>query len=117
MMTYRRHLGLSHAVLLVYLSAVISGGLHHHDHSGQAESSFSHRAGPVEQAPQLNGGGSHEESVDCSVCIALHQAKAPAAVICLAHAFVPVDYAVITPDETLIHPAPHIQQARAPPTL
>jgi hypothetical protein len=109
------------AVLLVYLTSIISGGLHHHDASGD-DNAPAANSGPasledcqseVNSQPAPSG----EESDDCSICIASHQAKAPSGGICLAVAYASVGETVRISVESPIVFGPLVQQARAPPAL
>ena len=115
-MTFRRRNEFSAAVLVVYLSAIISGGLHHHDAVRAANLEPS---SAVEGKSQVTSrlASAHEDADDCTICIALHQAKAPPAVISLAEAFVFIDEAAVLPIKSPIAFVPHVKQARAPPTL
>ncbi len=115
-MVHQRRNLLAFAVLLVYLTAIISGGLHHHEPVRAAHSeptSLKDVISVVNSCPAH----SNEESEDCTVCIASHQAKTPSAVISLAVAFVPVGDSVMIPVASPIASVPFVNQARAPPIL
>jgi hypothetical protein len=101
-------------VLMAYLSTVISGGLHHHDSvapPGSAAPSFDTCKCDISSLTNPN----HEESDECSVCIALQQAKSSPVLIYLSETFVPVGEAVSIPFMTTCPAFPLVQQARAPP--
>src|SRR5229473_7497872 len=84
-MISRRLNEFSAVVLMVYLSAVVAGGLHHHEPADSA--------GPKDCAADgcFSAGDSRlvlsHESDDCTVCAASHQAKTPPAVILLAETY------------------------------
>lgn len=115
-MTFRRRNEFSAAVLVVYLSATISGGLHHHDAVGAPNSE---RSSALEGKSQVTSrfAAAHEEADDCTICIALHQAKAPPTLSSLTEAIVPVGQTILFPVKTLIALVPLVKHARAPPTL
>jgi hypothetical protein len=115
-MISRRLNELSAVVLMVYLSAVVGGGLHHHEpaESGgykdcAVDGCFS--AGDSRQVL------SHDESDDCTVCTASHQAKTPPAVILLAETYRVVGDCRAFPVQSGAVSIPRITQARAPPLV
>ncbi len=106
----------SAVVLMVYLSAVVAGGLHHHE---PAES-----AGPQDCAADgsFSAGDSrqvlsHDESDDCAVCAASHQAKTPPDVVLLAETYRVVGDCLVFPVQSAAVSIPRITQARAPPLV
>jgi hypothetical protein len=109
------------AVMLVYLTSIISGGLHHHDAAGDANAPAANSAlASLENCQaQVNSRQAHsgEESDDCSICMASHQAKAPSETISLPVALVPVGNTAITPFDSPFVFVPLLQQARAPPVI
>jgi hypothetical protein len=100
--------------LAVYLSALLGGTLHHHS-----------EASCTEPAPgtgcKLQEGVSktscHEDSDSCTICTALHQAKAPPAVLDLTVGVAPVGNAIAHVLQPAIFSIPLVKQARGPPVI
>jgi len=109
------------ASLLVYLSSVLGGGLHHHDHGEAccAEKSSQLGSRPIE--PTIQSGSpavsTHEDADGCTLCTALHQAKALSMAISAAIWFIPVAEAQTLALECPIPSVCLVQQPRAPPPL
>jgi hypothetical protein len=113
LMIFLRPNGLSSIVLLVYLSSIISGGLHHHDSGHAPTSDQSTSKATFQITPRLTS--DHEESDDCTICMALHQAKALPGLLSLTVAIVPVGQTALISAETPEASVRFFQQARAPP--
>jgi len=114
-MISRRLNEFSAVVLMVYLSAVVAGGLHHHEPADSAS--------PQECAADrsFSAGShlvlSHDESDDCAVCAASHQAKTPPVVVLLAETYRVVGDCLVFPVQSAAVSIPRITQARAPPLV
>src|SRR6266571_2867009 len=106
------HNRFSWIALAVYFSALLGGTLHHHSEDSCTE--------PVAGC-QLQEGPSkascHEDSDSCAICTALHQAKAPPAVLDLTVGLAPAGDAVIRMAPPSIFSIPFFQQARGPPVI
>jgi hypothetical protein len=95
--------------------------LHHHEH-GEAsavhnsDSRSFHLAAAMIQSSSLTV-STHDDADGCSLCTALHQAKALPHVIDLTKRMAAVDEAVAFPVESPIASIPVIYQARAPPSM
>jgi hypothetical protein len=103
---------------MVYISSLVVGGLHHHEHS---EHSIHHSdrwssrlATATIQLSPLNI-SNHEDADGCTLCTALHQAKALPIVISPTSEIALAGEAGNLPVEFLIASIPFIHQARAPP--
>jgi len=120
MIPSRRH-RIAAVALLVYLSSVFGAGLHHHDH-GEAfatEDSGLLRSRLAESTVQSSSptASTHEDADGCTLCTALHQAKALTIAISPANGTAAVGEADMLPVESPIASISTIQQARAPPLL
>jgi hypothetical protein len=110
------------AALMTYLSSVVVGGLHHHEH-GEASVVHNSSDGRGSQFAaatiQLSTPivSTHDDGDGCALCTALHQAKTLPHVIDLTNRMAAVDEAVAFPVESPIAWAPLIHQARAPPSM
>src|SRR5262249_7356732 len=107
--------------LLVYLSSILGGGLHHHDHGEAFANEDSGRlAGQLAERTIQSGlpkASTHEDADGCTLCTALHQAKALPIAISPANGIIPVAETSVLPVESPIAPFCTIQQARAPPLM
>ena len=98
----------------IYAFGLLGGILHHHSEASCTE--------PAQSADyKLQEGPSHaschEDSESCSICTALHQAKAPPAVLDLTVGLAPAGDAVIRMAPPSIFSIPFFQQARGPPVI
>jgi hypothetical protein len=120
MKTLRRRKRLDAVVLMAYLSAIASGGLHHHEHDSAFTATTSTGSGSQLTPSQICSGSpaasTSEDDSCCTLCTALHQAKALAPVVCLAGAYHPAGEAAIISEQTPIISHSFTSQARAPPT-
>src|SRR2546422_11724860 len=109
-MISRRLNELSAVILTVYLSAVVGGGLHHHEPPNCAVPQDCPADGwfSAGHSPQVL---SHDESDDCAVCTASHQAKAPPAVVLLVETYLLVADSLVFPVRSPVVSAPLITQA------
>jgi Protein of unknown function (DUF2946) len=108
--------GLAAFVLAVYVSAVVGGGLHHHDHyetSAREQSRLTETT--IEASSQV--ASTHEDEAACTLCNALHQAKALSELVSSAEAFLLVGQATIFLHAMPPAPLALAKQARAPPAL
>jgi hypothetical protein len=105
--------------LLVYLSSVLGAGLHHHDHGEAFAIGDSVGLQPrlAERTIQSSSPttSTHEDADGCTLCTALHQAKALTIAVSTANGIALVGEADILSVESPIAPIPIFQQARAPP--
>jgi hypothetical protein len=120
MILSRRH-RIAAVALLVYLSSVFGAGLHHHDHGeafaiGDSDCSSSRLAERTIQSSSPTA-STHEDADGCTLCTALHQAKALTIAISSANGTAAVGEADMLPVESPIASISTIQQARAPPLL
>ena len=111
-----RRTWLQPAFLLMYVSTLISGGLHQHDNPAAATSAPFLAADGQSQVNNLLEPG-NEESHDCTICFALHQAKAPITATPFLQMGVPVGEAIIPAFASFFAAVPLVKLARAPPSL
>jgi hypothetical protein len=104
----------SAVVLMAYLSAVIGGGLHHHDsaESVDLKESASEKCISLGQSRLVFF---HDESDECTICVASSQAKATQSVVLLAETFLVLDEVLTSPIQFKVASLPFVTQARAPP--
>ena len=109
------------AALLAYLSSVIVGGLHHHEHGEASAIHHSDNSSSPLAAATIQSSApivsTHDDTDGCTLCTALHQAKA------LPIAISPMIGSALTgeagslPVESSIASIALIHQARAPPFM
>jgi len=112
MKRFFRHHMVSWIGLGVYCFALLGGTLHYH-HQGSHRDSVSSTTCTIEEEPSK--AFCHEDSDGCAICIALHQAKAPPAVIDLTVGLAPTGDAICQVFDTFVFAVPLLQQARGPP--
>jgi hypothetical protein len=113
MKRFFRHHMVSWIGLGVYCFALLGGTLHHHHDFSHPEIVGS--AGcTIEE--ELSKASCHEDSDNCAICIAFHQAKAPPAVLHLTVGLAPTGDAICQVFDTFVFAVPLLQQARGPPT-
>jgi hypothetical protein len=116
-MVSRRLNELAAVVLAVYLSAIIGGGLHHHDSDDFAASKTCPAGEHLSTGHFPLGALTHDDSDDCSICAASNQAKTPPVVILLAGAYLVIGKCVVLPRVFTHASVCLVTLARAPPVI
>src|SRR2546425_6875369 len=98
--------------LASYAFGLLGGILHHHNEASCTELAQSACCN-LQEGPSK--ASCHENSESCSICTALHQAKAPPAVLDFTAGLAAAGNAVIRIAPPSIFSIPFFQQARGPP--
>src|SRR5258707_1210681 len=108
-------------ILLAYLSAIAGGGLHHHEHDSAFSGAVSGDSRSMVAQSQIRSSSpavsTCEDETCCTLCTALHQAKALLIAIPPTNGITPVGAARVLPFESPNTSVYVVQQARAPPAL
>lgn len=119
MIPSRRH-RIATVALLVYLSSVFGVGLHHHDGEAFAADDSGRLPSRLAESTVQSSSpipSTHEDADGCTLCTALHQAKALTIAISSANGTAAVGEADMLPVESPIASICILQQPRAPPSL
>src|SRR5713226_8676844 len=98
----------------IYAFGLLGGIQHHHSEASCTEPAPS-ACCDLQEGPSK--ASCHEDSESCTICTALHQAKALPAVLDLAVGLAPAVNVVIRIAPPSIFSIPFFQQARGPPVI